>query len=112
MATDTDDLLGAKGVCRELTECAPVGYGEVHTAEPPASHQLDVMREDAATAELTRDGADECLNFLYRGVGLAYMYAPDAETEEVSDAQGFAYITERGRCDGDDLLGQHKGYLW
>ena len=69
------------------------------------SHQLDVMREDAATAELTRNRADERLELLYRGVGLAYMYAPDAETEEVSDAQGFACITERGWCDGDDLLG-------
>ena len=105
MATDTDDLLGAKGVRWALTECAPVGYGEVHTAQPPASHQRDVMREDAATAELTRDRADECLNFLYRGIGLAYVYAPDTEAEEVSDAQGFACITERGWCDGDDLLG-------
>ena len=105
MATDTDDLLGAKGLRRALTECAPVGYGEVHTAELPASHQRDVMREDAATAELTRDRADERLKFLYCGVGLAYVYAPDTETEEVSDAQGFACITERGWCDGDDLLG-------
>ena len=112
MATDADDLLGAKGVRWALTECAPVGYGEVHTAEPPASRQLDVMREDAATAELMRDGADEPLKLLYRGVGLAYVYAPDAETEEVSDAQGFACITECGWYDGDDLLGQHKGYLW
>ena len=94
-----------KGIRRVLTECTPVGYGEVHTAEPPASHQLDVMREDAATAELTRDRADEALNFLYRGVGLAYVYAPDTEAEEVSDAQGFAWVTECGRCDGDDLLG-------
>ena len=105
MATDTDDLLGEKSVRRALTECAPVGYGEVYTAKLPVSHQRDVMREDAATAELTRDRADELLELLYRGVGLAYMYAPDAETEEVSDAQGFACITECGRCDGDDLLG-------
>lgn len=54
------------------------------------------MREDAATAELTRDGTDERLKLLYRGIGFAYMYVSDAETEEVSDAQGFACITERG----------------
>lgn len=52
-----------------------------------------------------RDGADERLKLLYRGIGLAYVYASEAEAEEVSDAQGFACITERGRCDGDDLLG-------
>ena len=94
---------------------APVAAAAVSVALAEASRatRLWTRRERrrcppvlfAATAELTRYRADECLNFLYRGVGLAYVYAPDAEAEEVSDAQGFACITERGWCDGDNLLG-------